>query len=71
MEHGFMSVAKIIEISAESQKSFEDAIRHGVERAGQTLQNMQSVWIKEQQVVISNQKISGYRVTLKITFVLN
>ena len=66
-----MSVAKIIEISAESPKSLEDAIRQGLERAGQTLQNIQSAWVKEQQVMVSNQKVSGYRVILKITFVLN
>lgn len=66
-----MSVAKVIEISAESPKSFDDAIRQGIERAGQTLQNIQSAWLKEQQVMIQNQKITAYRVILKITFVLN
>lgn len=66
-----MSVAKIIEISAESPKSFDDAIRQGIERAGQTLQNIQSAWLKEQQVRVENQKIVAYRVILKITFVLN
>jgi flavin-binding protein dodecin len=66
-----MSVAKVIELSAESPKSFEDAIRQGIERAGQTLQNIQSAWIKEQQVMINGQKIVGYRVILKVTFVLN
>lgn len=66
-----MSVAKIIEISAESPKSFDDAIRQGIERAGQTLQNIQGAWLKEQQVLIENQKIKAYRVILKITFVLN
>lgn len=66
-----MSVAKIIEISAESPKSFDDAVRQGIERAGQTLQNIQGAWLKEQQVRVENQKVVGYRVILKITFVLN
>lgn len=66
-----MSVAKIIEISAESPKSFDDAVRQGIERAGRTVQNIQSAWLKEQQVVIENQKITVYRVILKITFILN
>lgn len=66
-----MSVAKIIEISAESQKSFDDAIRQGIERAGQTLKNIQSAWLKEQQVRVENQKVAGYRVILKVTFILN
>jgi flavin-binding protein dodecin len=66
-----MSVAKIIEISAESPSSFEDAIRQGIERAGGTLQNIQGAWLKEQQVIIDDRKIAGYRVILKITFLLN
>jgi dodecin len=66
-----MSVAKIIEISAESPKSFDDAIRHGIERASETLQNIQTAWLKEQQVVVNGGKVVGYRVILKITFVLN
>lgn len=66
-----MSVAKIIEISAESPKNFDDAIRQGIERAGQTLKNIQGAWLKEQQVLIENQKIVGYRVILKVTFILN
>jgi dodecin len=66
-----MSVAKIIEISAESPKNFDDAVRQGIERAGQTLQNIQGAWIKEQQVLVNNQKIASYRVILKVTFVLN
>jgi flavin-binding protein dodecin len=66
-----MSVAKIIEISAESPKSFEDAIRHGIERASETLQNIQTAWLKEQQVVVNGGKVVSYRVILKITFLLN
>jgi flavin-binding protein dodecin len=66
-----MSVAKIIEISAESPKSFDDAIRQGVERASQTLQNIQTAWLKEQQVVVNGGKVVGYRVIMKVTFVLN
>jgi dodecin len=66
-----MSVAKIIEISAESPKSFDDAIRQGIERASQTLQNIQTAWLKEQQVVVNGGKVVGYRVILKVTFVLN
>jgi dodecin len=71
MENGIMSVAKIIEISAESPKNFDDAIRQGIERAGQTLKNIQGAWLKEQQVLIENQKIVGFRVILKITFILS
>jgi len=47
-----MSVAKIIELSAESPKSFEDAIQDGIARASKTVHNIKSAWVKEQHVVI-------------------
>ncbi|MCI0494668.1 dodecin family protein [candidate division KSB1 bacterium] len=65
-----MSVARVTEISASSPKSFEDAIQIGVDRACQTLEEVQGAWIKEQKVVINKNKIVEYRVTMKVTFVL-
>jgi len=64
------SVARISEISAISEKSFEDAVRVGVERASQTLRNVQSAWVKEQEVEIADGKITGYKVNMLISFVL-
>jgi dodecin len=64
------SVARVSEISAVSEKSFEDAIRVGVDRANQTLRNVQSAWVKEQEVEIAGGKISGYKVNMLISFVL-
>lgn len=66
-----MSVAKVIEISAESQKSFEDAINQGIQKASQSVQNIRGAWVKEQEVVVEGGKIAAYRVNLKITFVLS
>lgn len=66
-----MSVAKIIEISAESTDSFEDAIRQGVETTARTVRNIHGAWVKEQSVVIEAGKIAKYRVDLKITFVID
>ncbi|MEI8013195.1 MAG: dodecin family protein [Nitrospira sp.] len=66
-----MSVAKIIEISAESPKSFEDAIQSGITRAAKTIHGIKSAWVKEQHVVVDNNKVSLYRVDLKVTFVLD
>lgn len=65
-----MSIAKVIEITAESEKSFEDAIQQGIAGATQTLENVRSAWVKEQQVVVKDDKIVSYRVDLKVTFVL-
>ncbi|MDK2741678.1 MAG: dodecin family protein [Nitrospira sp. BO4] len=66
-----MSVAKIIEISAESPASFEDAIVQGIARASKTVHGIKSAWVKEQHVVVENNKVSLYRVDLKVTFVLD
>jgi dodecin len=66
-----MSVAKVSEITAESSKSFEDAIQHGLARASKTLEGIQGAWIAEQKVVWDGGRISAYRVTMKVTFVLN
>jgi flavin-binding protein dodecin len=65
-----MSVAKVIEITSNSPDSFEEAIRQGISRASKTLKNMQGAWIKEQQVSIEDGKITGYRVNMMVTFVL-
>lgn len=67
---GVMSVAKVIELSSTSSKSFEDAIQQAITRASKTLNNIEGAWIKEQKVDIKDGKIVGYRVHLNITFVL-
>ena len=66
-----MSIAKIIELSAESPKNFEDAIQNGITRACKTIHVIKSAWVKEQHVVIDNGKVTLYRVDLKVTFVLD
>jgi flavin-binding protein dodecin len=66
-----MTVAKVVEISAESKDSFEDAISQGIARASETVDNIRGAWVKEQSVVIDKGKISAFRVDLKVTFVLN
>ena len=66
-----MSVAKVIEMSSESPKSFEDAIVQGIARVSKTIHGIKSAWVKEQHVVVENGKITLYRVDLKMTFVLD
>lgn len=65
-----MSVAKVTEISASSTKSFDDAVAVGIARAGKTLKGIKGAWIKEQSVVVSENNITEYRVSMKVTFVL-
>ncbi len=65
-----MSVAKVSEIIACSDKSFEDAVSSGVKRAAKTLKGIQSAWVADQEAIVRNDKIVEYRVRLKITFIL-
>ena len=65
-----MSVARVTEITSSSSKSFDDAIRAGLARANKTLQHVSGAWIKNQEVVAEEGKITEYRVRMKITFVL-
>jgi flavin-binding protein dodecin len=66
-----MSVAKVSEISATSTKSFEDAIQQGLARAGKTIRNIRSAWIKEQRVRLDSGRIVDYQVNMVVTFVLD
>jgi flavin-binding protein dodecin len=70
-KESLMSIAKIIELSAESPKNFEEAIQNGITRASKTIHGIKSAWVKEQHVVIDNGKVTLYRVDLKVTFVLD
>ncbi len=65
-----MSVAKVIEVKARSSESFEAAVREGIRKAGESVQQMQAAWVQDQQVLLSDGSVSGYQVTLKITFTL-
>lgn len=65
-----MSVARVTEISATSNTSFEDAIQAAIARAAKTLRNVTSAWVKEQQVRVKDGRIDQYQVNLMVTFVL-
>ena len=67
-----MPVAKVIEITSNSGESFEDAIRQGLAKAGETVHGIQGAWVKEQMVRVSEDgSVSEFRVDLKVTFVLD
>ena len=65
-----MSVAKTLEITASSSKSFEEAVRKGIRKMGETVDNVEGAWVKEQKVVVKNGEVEAYRVTMKVTFVV-
>ena len=66
-----MSIAKTSEITASSEKSFEDVVRKGIKRFAKTIKNIQGAWIKEQKVIVDGDDVSEYRVTMIVTFVLD
>jgi flavin-binding protein dodecin len=65
-----MSVARVTEITSASTKSFEDAVKVGVERSNSTLRNVTGAWIQDQRLVCKGGKITEYRVNMKVTFIL-
>jgi dodecin len=65
-----MSVARVTEITSSSTVSFEDAIKKGIARADETLDQVRGAWVQEQKVIVDGGQITEYRVNLKITFVL-
>jgi dodecin len=65
-----MSVATVTEISAISEKGFEDAVQQAIARATKTLRNVEGAWVKDQNVMIEGGTIVGYKVNLEVSFVL-
>ena len=65
-----MSVAKTSEISSSSSKSFEDAVRIGIRKMAETVENIEGAWVKEQKVVVKDGEVDEYRVTMKVTFIV-
>jgi flavin-binding protein dodecin len=66
-----MTVARITEISCVSKKGFEDAISEGIRRANKTLRNVKGAWVKDMEVNVEKGKVTGYKVILKVTFVID
>jgi dodecin len=65
-----MAIARVTEIIASSDKSFEDAVKTGIARANKTLKNVRGAWVSGMKVEVEKGKIKEYRVDLKVTFVL-
>jgi flavin-binding protein dodecin len=65
-----MSIARVTELSATSETSFEDAINVAVARATKTLRGVEGAWVKDMNVSIEDGNIKAYRVNLEVTFQL-
>jgi flavin-binding protein dodecin len=68
--HAHMSVARVTELSAISEQSFEDAINQAVARATKTLRGVEGCGVKDMNVMIEDGNIAGYKVNVEITFLL-
>jgi flavin-binding protein dodecin len=66
-----MSVAKVIEITADSEKGFEDAIRQGIKKASKSLDGIRAAWVANQEVLVENNEVKSYRVHMRVTFLLS
>lgn len=65
-----MTVARVTEISATSQESVEEAIKEGVSRVTQTLRGVEGAWVKDMNILIEDGDITGYKVNMVVTFML-
>lgn len=66
-----MSIARVTTITARSSASFDDAVRHGIERANETLRGITGAWVKEHKVIVGDGAVTEWQVTLEVTFVLD
>jgi dodecin len=65
-----MSMLKVIEVLAESDKGWEDAAQVAVANASKTVRNIRSIYIKNAEATVENGKVNKYRINAKISFVL-
>lgn len=65
-----MSVAKVVELTASSPTGFEDAVKSGIEKASETLRNIQGAWVSEEKVKVKDGQITEFRVTLRVSFLV-
>ena len=65
-----MSVAKVLELSAESTSSFDDALRLGIRKASESVSGIRGAWIENQEVIVEDGEVSKYRVHMRVTFVI-
>jgi len=65
-----MAIAKIVEVSASSPKSFDDAIEQGISKAAETVRGIKGAWVSEKKIKVEDDKIVEYRVQMRVSFVV-
>ena len=66
-----MTMLKVIEVLSESEKSWEDAAQSAVAKAAKSVHNIRSIYIKDMEAKVDNNRIVEYRINAKISFVLD
>ena len=66
-----MSMVKVVEIIAESKKSWSDAADNAVKEASKSIRNIKSLYVQDMQAVVEDGKIARYRVNAKVSFVID
>jgi dodecin len=66
-----MTMLKVIEVLAESDKSWEDAAQTAVTQASESLHGIKSLYIKDMEATVENGKVRSYRINAKISFQLD
>jgi dodecin len=64
------SIVKVVELIAQSEKSFDDAVVEALKEASQTIDDIKEIWVSGQKALVENNRIVGYRVTTKISFLV-
>jgi len=65
-----MSIVKVIEVIAESPKSWDDAASQALKEASQTVDGINEIWVSGMKAVVENNKIARYRLTANVSFVV-
>jgi len=65
-----MSVVKVIEVIAESKKSWDAAAENAIKEASKSVKNIKSIYVENMEAKVDNNKIIKYRINAKISFVV-
>lgn len=66
-----MTMLKVIEVLAESDKSWEDAAQSAVQQASKSVRNIKSIYVKDFEATVDNARLVKYRINANISFVLD
>lgn len=65
-----MTMLKVVEVLAQSDKSWEDAAQNAIDEAAKTVREIRSIYIKEMEATVENGRIAQYRINAKISFLI-